>query len=89
MVTELRAKSQITIPKQIISKLGLSEGDKLEIVEKDGAISIVPVVVYTKKEVTDLRHKVTALRKRMKTGDNAELDELEAILEKLDGGNEK
>ena len=29
MLVELRPKSQITIPKEIIVKLGLSEGDKL------------------------------------------------------------
>lgn len=34
MLAELRQKSQITIPKEIITKLGLSEGDKLDIIEK-------------------------------------------------------
>ena len=32
MLAELRQKSQITIPKEIITKLGLSEGDKLDII---------------------------------------------------------
>ena len=40
MLTELRTKSQITIPKDIVARLGLHEGDKLEIVEKDGTIQI-------------------------------------------------
>ena len=31
MLTELRTKSQITIPKDIVMKMGLREGDKLEI----------------------------------------------------------
>ena len=30
MIAELRQKSQVTIPKEIVAKLGLSEGDKLE-----------------------------------------------------------
>ena len=34
MLAELRKKSQITIPKEIITKLGLNEGDKLDISEK-------------------------------------------------------
>ena len=38
MLAELRQKSQITIPKEIIIKLGLSEGDTLDIFEKDGTI---------------------------------------------------
>lgn len=45
MLTELRTKSQITIPKGIVKKLNLNEGDKLEIYEQDGEIRIVPVVV--------------------------------------------
>lgn len=48
MLAELRQKSQITIPKEIIVKLGLSEGDTLDIFEKDGTICIMPVVVYPK-----------------------------------------
>ena len=46
MLTELRQKAQVTIPKEIIVKLGLSEGDKLDIFEKDGSICLMPVVVY-------------------------------------------
>ena len=38
MLAELRQKSQITIPKEIVEKLGLSEGDKLDIRELDGTI---------------------------------------------------
>ena len=30
MLTELRTKSQITIPKDIVMKMGLREGDKLD-----------------------------------------------------------
>jgi AbrB family looped-hinge helix DNA binding protein len=29
MITVIRKKSQITIPKELLSKLGLKEGDKL------------------------------------------------------------
>ena len=38
MLAELRTKSQITIPKEIVASLGLAEGDKLEIYEKYGVI---------------------------------------------------
>lgn len=48
MLAELRQKSQVTIPKEIIFKIGLSEEDKLEISEKGGSICIMPVVVYPK-----------------------------------------
>ena len=36
MLAELCQKSQVTIPEEIIIKLGLSEGDKLDVFEKDG-----------------------------------------------------
>ena len=55
MLAELRQKSQVTIPKDIIVKLGLSEGDKLDIFEKDGTICIIPVVVYPKNYLSELR----------------------------------
>ena len=48
MLTELRTKSQITIPKDIVMKMGLREGDKLEIVEKDGVIELMPVAFTPK-----------------------------------------
>ena len=55
MLVELRQKAQVTIPKEIIVKLGLSEGDKLEIFEKDGFIYIMPVVVYPKHYLNELK----------------------------------
>ena len=48
MLAGSRPKAQVTIPKEIIVKLGLSEGDKLDIFEKDGSICLMPVVVYQK-----------------------------------------
>ncbi len=41
MLAELRQKAQVTIPREIIVKLGLSEGDKLDIFEKDGSIQVL------------------------------------------------
>ena len=37
MLAELRNRSQITIPAEIIKNLGISEGDKFEVVQKDTA----------------------------------------------------
>ena len=55
MLAELRTKSQITLPKDIVLSLGLSEGDKLEVYEKDGVIHMVPVAVYPKSTLTSFR----------------------------------
>ena len=65
MLTELRTKSQITIPKDIVMKMGLREGDKLEIVEKDGVIELMPVAVYPKKYLDELRSERGTADSRM------------------------
>lgn len=51
MLAEIRGRSQITIPSEIIKKLGISEGDKFDITEKDGGIFLCPVVVYPKDKI--------------------------------------
>ncbi|NLK46141.1 MAG: AbrB/MazE/SpoVT family DNA-binding domain-containing protein [Treponema sp.] len=35
MIVELKAKSQVTIPKDIVTSLELNQGDKLEVIEKE------------------------------------------------------
>ena len=62
-IIELRPKAQITIPKGIVKKLDLNEGDKLEIYEKDGEIHIVPVAVYPISYVDELKKEIERLRK--------------------------
>ena len=58
MIMELRKKSQITIPKEMIVICGLKEGDKLEITIQNGALNIIPVVVYLKKYIEELRNEI-------------------------------
>lgn len=65
-ILELRQKSQITIPKGIIKKLNLHEGDKLEIYEQDGEIHIVPVAVYPVGYIEDLKNEIARLRKEIR-----------------------
>ena len=54
MLAEIRGRSQITIPAEIIKKLGISEGDKFEITEKDGGIFLCPVVVCPKEKMAKI-----------------------------------
>ncbi len=51
MLAEIRGRSQITIPSEIIKKLGISEGDKFDISERDGGIFLCPVVVCPKDKI--------------------------------------
>jgi len=48
MLIEMRARSQVTLPNGIIKNLGINEGDKFEVFERDGGIFLCPVVVYPK-----------------------------------------
>ena len=51
MLIEMRARSQITLPNEIIKSLGIAEGDKFEVIERDGGIFLCPVVVYPKAKL--------------------------------------
>ena len=84
MLTELRSKSQVTIPKDIIVKLGLSEGDTLEIYEKDGAICIMPVMVYPKKYIDDLRKEIDELKAKLASGQQPVFDNVDALFDALE-----
>ena len=80
----MRQKSQITIPKEIIAKLGLSEGDKLDIFEKDGSICIMPVVVYLKKYLNELRGEIDDVKTKIASGEQPVFDSVDAIFDKLE-----
>ena len=84
MLAELRTKSQITIPKEIVTSLGLAEGDKLEIYEKDGVICIMPVAVYPKKYVDELHQEIKDLKADINSGKKpvfSNIDSLFSVLE--------
>ena len=54
MLIEMRARSQITLPNEIIKSLGISEGDKFEVMERDGGVFLCPVVVYPKAKLEQI-----------------------------------
>lgn len=84
MLAELRRKSQITIPKEIIVKLGLSEGDKLEIFEKDGSICIMPAAVYPKKYLDELQEEIRNVKANLACGEQPVFDNIDALFERLE-----
>ena len=65
MLAELRTKSQITLPKTIVSNLGLSEGDQLEVYEKNGTIYMTPVAVYPKSTISELQKEISKMKTDM------------------------
>lgn len=84
MLAELRQKSQITIPKEIIVKLGLSEGDKLDIFVKDGSICMMPVTVYPKKYLNELREEISGVKAKIASGEQPVFDSVDALFDKLE-----
>ena len=62
MLTQVRSKSQITIPGAIVKRLGIREGDQLEVTEKDGIIQLVPVAVYPKSYIEQMEAEIAQLK---------------------------
>ena len=58
MIIELRKKSQITLPKEIVKNLNLHEGDKFEVSIENGSIKLEPVAVYPKEYILKLAEEI-------------------------------
>jgi len=84
MLAELRNKAQITIPKEIVSQLGLSEGDKLDVYEQNGVIYMMPVAVYPKKYVDELLGEIAEIKADIASGKKPTFESIDALFEKLD-----
>jgi len=85
MLAELRQKAQITIPKEIVLKLGLNEGDKLDVAEKDGMIIIMPVTVYPKKYLDELRSEIETAKEKIASGEKPVFNNIDALFAELEG----
>ena len=84
MLAELRAKSQVTIPKEVVTRLGIKEGDKLEITEKDGVIQLIPVVVYPKKYVDELKSEIDGIKAKVADGTQPTFDNIDSLFDALE-----
>jgi len=84
MLAELRQKAQITIPREIVAKLGLNKGDKLEFCEKDGVITLIPVTVYPKKYLDELRDEIETAKAEIASGKTPVFNSIDALLAELE-----
>lgn len=50
MLVVFKQKSQVTIPKNLVKKLNLKVGDKLDIDIKDGKLIITPIIIIPKDQ---------------------------------------
>jgi len=84
MIATIRKRSQITIPNEIIVKLGLSEGDQLDITEKDGMIVLFPMAAYPKKYIDDLKREVSDIKAKLASGEQPVFDTVDELFESLE-----
>jgi len=87
MLIELRKKSQITIPKEIVNELHLEEKDQLEISIKNGVIMIEPVAVYSKSYIQKLEETVMRINEdpsKYNVGPFKSVEEVISYLEDTD-----
>ncbi len=90
MIIDLRKKSQITIPKEIVEELNLQEGDHLEISVKNGSIIIEPVAIYSKSYIKKLEDTVMRLneeRIKYNVGPFKSVEDAKSYLEEIDEEN--
>jgi len=92
MIIELRKKSQVTIPKEIVSELNLREGDHLDISVKDGSIIIEPMSVYSKSYIQKLEEAVMRINEepsKYSVGPFKSVEEAMKYLEESDEKNDE
>jgi AbrB family looped-hinge helix DNA binding protein len=80
MLVEMRGRSQITLPVEIVKKLGISEGDQFEVMERDGGVFLCPVVVYPKAKLA----QIAKIIKEHKANPSAVYESVEDMFKALD-----
>jgi AbrB family looped-hinge helix DNA binding protein len=72
VLTKLRNRSQVTLPKEVVKALNLKIGDDLKLEVKSGRVVITPVAVIPKDELwawePKIREAINEGRKEARTG---------------------
>ena len=84
MIATIRKRSQITLPSEIVAKLGLNEGDQLDVREQDGTIVLFPMTVYPTKYIEDLKREVSDIKAKIASGEQPVFDSVDALFESLE-----
>ncbi len=84
MLVELKAKSQVTIPKDIINSMELNQGDQFEVKEENGKIIFIPVAIYPENIIKTLKAQVNEIKESIKNGDTPVFDSIDSLFEELD-----
>lgn len=84
MLVELEVNSQITIPKDIVKSMGLTQGDQFEVIVDDGKIVLVPVAVYPEHVIQNLKSEVEEIKESINNGTQPVFDSIDSLFEALD-----
>jgi len=91
MISQMRDRSQITIPVEIMKQLNLKTGDNIDISLEDGAIVIKPVVIVPKDQAwfwsKEWQKEEKEADEDIKTGRVRSADSLEDLMGKLKDEN--
>lgn len=82
-LVELKAKSQVTIPKDIVNTLQLNQGDQFEAIVDEGRIILVPVAIYPQKVVDDLVNTIDEMKLAIDNGSQPTFDSMEDLIKEL------
>lgn len=84
MLVELKSKSQVTIPKEIVKTMNLKQGSQFEISEDQGKIILVPVTIYPDHVIKNLKAEVNEIKESIKNGRQPVFDSIDSLFEELD-----
>ncbi len=84
MLVELKAKSQVTIPKDIVNSMELNQGDQFEVTEENGKIILVPVAICSEQVIKSLKAEINEIKESIKNGNQPVFDSVDSLFEELD-----
>jgi antitoxin MazE len=87
MITQLRRRSQITLPSDVVKKMRLQEGDNLDIAIEEDKIVIKPVIVIDRSQAwfwsKDWQKKELEVDKQKKGGKIQKVSDKKDLFDKL------
>ena len=88
MITQLRSRAQITLPREIVKKMKLQQGDNLDVIVDDDKIIIKPVLVIDRSQTWFWSKEWQAMEKEadedIKHGRVQKARSVKELIEKLD-----
>ncbi|MDQ7837538.1 MAG: AbrB/MazE/SpoVT family DNA-binding domain-containing protein [Thermodesulfobacteriota bacterium] len=88
MITQLRRRSQVTLPSEVVKKMKLQEGDNLDIIIEDDKIIIKPVLVIDRSQSWFWSKKWQEMEREadddIKHGRVQKAKDVKELIEKLD-----